>query len=162
MRYAKGWKDPLFFGIIAVLLVAFGWLHRQGHIRRSGDVQRVRSGSFFAVGRRFPVITAYDEMGARREVLPPGQAVVVIFRADCTCDELVISRWTDAAARAGEQHVIVVATSPNKLAGIRRESKFSGRILAATASEISRLHLSEDRLPMAIHLSTTRTVLAVE
>lgn len=162
MRSVKGWKDPLFLGIVAVLLTAFIWLHPQGAMRSSGDAQRVDSGSLFAVGSRFPVINAYDEMGVRREVLPRGQAALVIFRADCDCDDTAVRQWTASAARAREQLTIVVATPPHKLAEIRRANKLPGRILAATASEMSRLHLPEERLPLAIHLSTTGTVLAVE
>lgn len=155
--FAKGWKDPLFLGIVAVLLAASGWLYRGGTGPES-NAQSARSGSVFVAGSRFPAVTAYDQMGARREVLPRGQAALVIFRADCTCDDIAVRQWVAAAARAGEQPIIVVATSPHKLARFRRESNFAGRILATTAVEMRRLKLSEEYLPLAVRVSAVGIV----
>ncbi len=165
MSAKRKWlRDPLFLGIVLLQAAIFGFI---GSDRRADSLTARQLAAPFSravitQGGSLPDFTAYDQQGARQMPLTGKRAATIIFKKDCTCDTDTLRRWIESARRRGEEATTVVLCAPEKLVKVAKEHPTADRHLAIRHSAFSGLGLTHEQLPVALHVSTRGTVLAVE
>lgn len=155
-------NDRLFVGIILLQVAMFGLLRsdRDGDSLSARSLTTAASGSPLAEGRRLPEFAAFDAAGRRTALWEhlKGQAATVVF-TDCSCSAKRIDDWLEAARSRKENAIVFARTPPAKLASFRREIGFNGPLFSMRAGELASLN---EEMPVAVHLSSDGTVLAIE
>ena len=112
------------------------------------------------VGGKMPEFPAYLSSGRRPPLMKKGPSTM-IFKTDCTCDQLQVDSWIKAAARRNETVTVVVRASPDQLGRIQKENGLTGQVLAARSSDLALLGLTK-QMPIAVHVSASGLILATE
>lgn len=112
-----------------------------------------------AVGQKMPAIPVYSVVG-RQPLITSISSETVIFKADCTCDSIIIEKWIHSASQRQEKVTVVIMAPAEELSQIAKKNGLSGRILSTRPSDMQMLgHPSQ--LPIGLRVSPEGIILEV-
>ncbi|PQV62513.1 hypothetical protein B1R32_13126 [Abditibacterium utsteinense] len=162
-------EDPLFCGVISLQLAAASFVLGQswGDSLPISVVANDWNGARIEVGASWPLFAAYDENGVRRPVMDASRSTgAVIIKSSCSCDEVQVSNWLEAARQKGESVTLIMPISEEEEKKVITRNRWQGRVLRVRRGELERLGLLKtgmvSQLPLMAHLDSKGNILGMQ
>lgn len=139
---------------LAGLMVEDQW---EGALATS-DLRWILLRPHLSIGTALPATVLYGERGWESFTFSGGRATTFILSSCAECNQETIRDWTAAAQSRKDRVAIVLQTTPDRLAAMRRHWNLHGDLFASAGTRVWRRFLAE-RLPLMLRVSGDGVVL---